>query len=160
MRADLYLAEHGAPIIGYHYGANNREELRNVFQKSMRLMTILGVGMTLIAVAFASPLARIFTGTDKELWALTTRGLRLYALCFLLSGVNIFTSSFFTALSNGVLSLTVSLFRTLVCQILAILLLPLVWEADGIWVSTACAEFVALFLGIALLKWKRKYYGY
>ena len=123
-------------------------------------MWMLGIGMTLIAIALASPLARIFTGADKELWALTTRGLRLYSLCFLLSGVNIFTSSFFTALSNGLLSLGASMFRTLFCQIAAILLLPLLWQADGIWVSTACAEFVALFLCMALLKWKRKYYGY
>jgi len=149
-----------APIIGYHYGANNREELHNVFQKSMRLMCILGVGMTVVSIAFASPLSRIFVGEDKELLALTARGLRLYSLCFLLSGINIFTSSFFTALSNGGLSLVTSLFRTLLCQIVGVLLLPLIWEVDGIWLATACAEFVALFLSLFLLKWKRKHYGY
>ena len=149
-----------APIVGYHYGAQNRDELKNIFNKSGVIMTLLGVIMTVVAIVFASPLAKIFTHSDKALLELTTGGLRLYALCFLLSGINIFASSFFTALSNGALSLVLSFFRTFVFQIGAVFILPLLWGVNGIWLATAIAEVVALCLSISLLFWKRKYYGY
>lgn len=149
-----------APIVGYHYGAQNRDELKNIFKKSNIIMAVLGVGMTLIAVTFATPLSKIFTHGDKELLALTAGGLRLYALCFLLSGLNIYASSFFTALSNGVISLLLSFFRTFVFQIGAVLVLPLFLEVSGIWLATAAAEVVALFLSFGFLFWKRKHYGY
>lgn len=149
-----------APIVGYHYGAQNHDELKNIFKKSNIIMTVLGVGMTLIAVTFATPLSKIFTHGDKELLALTAGGLQLYALCFLLSGFNIYASSFFTALSNGVISLLLSFFRTFVFQIGAVLVLPLFLEVSGIWLATAAAEVVALFLSFGFLFWKRKHYGY
>ena len=149
-----------APIVGYHYGAQNHDELKNIFKKSNIIMAVLGVGMTLIAVTFATPLSKIFTHGDKELLALTAGGLRLYALCFLLSGFNIYASSFFTALSNGVISLLLSFFRTFVFQIGAVLVLPLFLEVSGIWLATAAAEVVALFLSFGFLFWKRKPYGY
>lgn len=149
-----------APIVGYHYGAQNRDELKNIFKKSNIIMAVLGVGMTLIAVTFATPLSKIFTHGDKELLALTAGGLRLYALCFLLSGLNIYASSFFTALSNGVISLLLSFFRTFAFQIGAVLVLPLFLGVTGIWLATAMAEVVALFLSFGFLFWKRKHYGY
>ena len=149
-----------APIVGYHYGAQNRDELKNIFNKSGAIMTFLGILMMVVAVVFASPLAKIFTHSDKELLDLTTKGLRLYALCFLLSGINIFASSFFTALSNGALSLVLSFFRTFVFPIGVVFVLPLFWGLEGIWLSTAVAELIALFLSLGLLFWKRKQYGY
>ena len=149
-----------APIVGYHYGAENKDELNNVFKKSMATTSLLGIAMALIAVAFATPLSSIFTHGDKELLALTVRGLRLYSLCFVLVGVNIFASSFFTALSNGVISLVLSTVRTFLLPMLAVFVLPLWLEVDGIWLSIGVAEVLALFLSIGMLFWKRKRYGY
>ena len=149
-----------APIVGYHYGADNRGELSNVFKKSMIINALLGVAMFLIAVVFAKPLSAIFTHGDQELLSLTVRGLRLYALCFLMVGLNIFASSFFTALSNGVISLILSTIRTFLLPMVAVLILPLWMEVDGIWLSMGVAEILALFLSIAMLFWKRKRYGY
>ena len=149
-----------APIIGYHYGAGNQKELKNILRKSLSVLTVAGAAMILIAVLFATPLAKIFVSGDKELLSLTTRGLRLYALGFLLSGLNIFASSFFTALSNGTLSLVISFFRTFLCQAAAVLILPLFWGVDGIWLASVAAELITLFLTAFLILLERKRYGY
>jgi Na+-driven multidrug efflux pump len=116
--------------------------------------------MMAVAVIFASPLSSIFTHGDKALLALTVRGLRLYSLCFLLVGVNIFVSSFFTALSNGAISLLLSTVRTFLLPTAAVFILPLWLEVDGVWLSIGIAEVFALFLSFAMLFWKRKRYGY
>lgn len=149
-----------APIIGYHYGAENRDELKNIFKKSAIILSSLGLVMTLLSIIFATPLSRIFISGDAELLAITTRGLRLYSLGFLICGLNIFASSFFTALSNGALSLLISFFRTFLCQVVAVLVLPIFWEVDGIWLATVAAELVTLFLTLALIFSQKKRYGY
>ena len=149
-----------APIVGYHYGAENRGELHNVRKKSMTITSLLGIAMMLIAVVFAVPLSSIFTHGDQELLDLTVRGLRLYSLCFLLVGVNIFVSSFFTALSNGAISLFLSTVRTFILPMIAVFVLPIWLEVDGIWLSIGVAEVLALFHSIAMLVWKKKHYGY
>ena len=123
-------------------------------------MSSLGLVMTLLSIIFANPLSGIFVSGDAELLAITTRGLRLYSLGFLICGLNIFASSFFTALSNGALSLLISFFRTFLCQVVAVLVLPIFWEVDGIWLATAAAELVTLFLTAALILSQKKRYGY
>ncbi len=149
-----------SPIVGYHYGAKNKNELKNIFKKSMNALIIVGVCMTVVAVAFATPLSRIFISEDEELLTLTTRGLQLYSLGFLLSGLNIFASSFFTALSNGFLSLLISFSRTFICQALAVLLLPFALGVDGVWLASVVSEFATLFLTLFLILTQKKRYGY
>ena len=149
-----------APIVGYHYGAKNRNELNNIYKKSLTLLSIVGVVMTTVAVAFAEPLASIFTGGNAELLALTKRGLRIYAVSFLVCGFNIFGSSFLTALSNGGLSLLLSFARTFVFQAIAVLLLPPIFKVDGIWAAAIAAETASLLLTSLLLLLNGKRYGY
>ena len=149
-----------APIIGFHYGAKNSEELKNVLQKSLTLLTVAGLIMTLLAELLATPLSAIFVGNNAELLALTARGLRIYSLCFVMAGLNIFCSSFFTALSNGALSLLVSFSRTFLCQVIAVLTLPIWFGVDGIWAAVVMAELVTLVLTIVLLLTNRRKYGY
>ena len=126
----------------------------------MAITSLLGIVMATVAVIFAEPLSSIFTHGDQELLDLTVHGLRLYSLCFLLVGVNIFTSSFFTALSNGAVSLFLATVRTFLLPIVAVFVLPLWLEVDGIWLSIGIAEVFALFLSIGMLFAKRKRYGY
>ena len=149
-----------APIIGFHYGAKNNDELKNVYQKSLTLVLIAGAAMTLLAELLAMPLSAIFVRNNAELLALTTRGLRIFAFNFLFAGFNIFASSFFTALSNGALSLLVSFSRTFVCQVVAVFLLPLIWQVDGIWAAAIAAELLTLILSAVLLLLNKKRYGY
>lgn len=149
-----------APIIGFNHGADNRPELKNVFRKSIVLLTVFSLVMASSAALLAGPLSHIFVGYDKVLYAMTRHGFLIYALSFLLCGFNIFGSSLFTALNNGLISAVISFLRTLVCQIAAVLILPLLLGLDGIWWSIVVAELVALLLTVFCIFKFRKRYSY
>lgn len=149
-----------APIIGYHYGAENHGELKNLFKKSLVFIGISGILLTGAAELLAKSLSKIFVGYDAELYALTLRGFRLYSLSFLICGFNIFGSSFFTALNNGTVSATISFMRTLVFQVIIILTLPVLLGVDGIWLSVSAAEILALIVTTIFFITMRKKYKY
>ena len=149
-----------APIIGFHYGAGNSDELKNIFKKSLIITSVFGVIMTLLACVFARVLASVFVSYDEALLVMTTRGLRIYALSFIPCGINIFASAFFTALSNGGISLLVSFARTFVFQIIAVLILPIFFELNGVWFSLVTSEGITLILTAFLFILERKRYHY
>ncbi len=149
-----------APITGYNYGAQNRGELNNILKKSVRTMLITGAVMVCLAQVLAAPLAHIFVGYDEGLFEMTRHAFRLFSFAFLLSGFNIWCSSFFTALNNGAVSAAVSFLRTLVFQLAAVLILPAVWGLDGVWLSVVFAEVCAFVISVIFLFAKRKKYGY
>ncbi len=149
-----------APIIGYHYGAENRGEVKNILSKSLRLMAGVGVAMTLLAWLLAGPLAMVFVGYDEGLMAMTRHAFHICALMFLVAGVNIFTSSFFTALNNGAVSAIIAFLRGLVFQCLSVLILPVLLGLDGIWWAVVVADFCSFLVSAAFLLAKQKKYGY
>lgn len=149
-----------APVIGYHYGAQNHAELKNLFRRSLVLVVISGVAMTALAELLAQPLTHVFVGYDAGLYALTVHGFMLYSISFLVSGVNIFGSAFFTALNNGLVSAAISFLRTLVFQVAVVLLLPLLLGIDGIWLAIVAAEVLALAVTLVFFIVKRKQYHY
>ena len=149
-----------APITGYHFGARNHNELKNMLRKSSFLSAVSGVVLTILAIALSSPLAKIFVGYDEELYELTRHAFRLFAYSFLLAGFNIFTSSFFTALNNGAVSAAISFMRTLIFQTSSVLILPIFLGVDGIWWAITVAEFFAFILSLTFLFAKRKKYHY
>ena len=149
-----------APIISFHYGAGNESELKNLRKKSLILVTALGIGMLGLSEALAYPLTLLFVGYDQGLFDLTLRGFMIYSLSFAFSGLNIFGSSFFTALGDGVTSALISFLRTLVFQLIVLLALPIVLGTDGIWLSIVAAELLALVLTMVLMKIKQKRFGY
>lgn len=148
-----------APVISFHFGAGNRGELKNLFRKSLILLGICSLLMTLSSELLAEPLSRIFVGYDNALLQLTTRGFMLYSICFLVVGVNIFASSFFTALGDGLVSATLSFLRTLLFQVGAVLLLPLVLALDGVWLAGVAAELAALVVTVfCFVRFQGKYH--
>ncbi len=149
-----------APLIGYNYGADNRNELKNLFRKSLVIVGVSAVLMAGAAILLARPLASVFVSYDRNLWDMTVRGFSIYSLSFLLCGFNIFGSSMFTALNNGLISAVISFVRTLLCQIVAVMLLPLIWGLDGIWLSIVAAELAALILTVCCFILFRKKYHY
>lgn len=149
-----------APIIGYNYGAGNSVELKNVFKKSIKFNIVAGVLMCVVAILMSGMLAGIFVGYDAELLAMTKRGFSIYSLSFVVMGINIYGSSFFTALGDGLRSALISFLRTLLFQMIAVLVLPLIWGLDGIWMAIVVAELVALAVTISLLVANRKKYNY
>lgn len=150
-----------APIISYHYGAGNHGELKNLYKKSLQLVGSWGILLFVLAQLLATPLAKLFVGYDSTLLAMTQTGFRIYSLVYIINGFNIFGSSFFTALSNGVVSAVISFLRTLVFQIGAVLILPIVFGGiNGIWSSVTVAELLTLCITITFFVRQRRKYHY
>lgn len=149
-----------SPIVSYHFGAEHPQELQGLLRKSLVITGVFGVTMTLAAELLAQPLSAFFVGYDQALLDMTVCGFRIFSLSFLFMGFGIFSSSFFTALNDGVTSAIVSFLRTLVFQCAAILLLPLIWGLDGVWIAVVAAEMLSLIVGVAFLLAKRKKYHY
>ena len=149
-----------APIVSFHYGAGNHAELKNLCRKSLVIISAGGVILLTASQILAGPLVKIFANYDQELLEMTTWGFRIYAIAFMVRGMNVWGSSFFTALNNGAVSAAISFLRTFVFQIVIVLILPKLIGITGVWLSIVLAEFLALFVTIGFLIAKRKKYHY
>ena len=149
-----------APIVSYHYGAQNREELKSLLRKAIFIVAIAALCMFAAGELLAAPLSRLFVAYDEELLQMTTHAFAIFSFSFLFSGFAINGSSFFTALNDGLTSALISFLRTLVFQVAAVLLFPLLWGVDGIWFSIVAAEIMAVLATIFFLLKKQKKYGY
>ena len=149
-----------APVVSFHFGAQNHSELKSLLCKSTLLMASGGVLLTIAARLLAAPLARLFVGYDAGLFELTSHAFRLFSWSFLLAGFNIFASGFFTALNNGAISAAISFLRTLVFQTASVLILPLLLDVDGIWWAITVAEIFAFLISLMFLYLKRNKYHY
>ena len=149
-----------APVVGYHYGAGNCDELKNLKQKSFVIIGIISVLMFGLSEVLGSPLSQIFVGYDVELFEMTKRAFFLYSFSFLVVGISIFGSCFFTALNNGLISALISFIRTLVLQVISVFVFPLFWQLDGIWLSIVFAEGMSAMITIVFLAINKKKYQY
>ena len=149
-----------APVVSFHFGARNHAELKHIFKRSLMIIGAFSLGMFILGEALARPLSRIFVSYDASLLQMTVRAFVIYSFSFLFSGVGIFGSAFFTALNDGLTSALIAFLRTLVFQTAAVLLLPLIWGIDGVWISIVIAEALATVLTVILLWLKRRKYHY
>lgn len=149
-----------APIIGYNYGAQNHKEMKSLLRKSLILTGCFAVIMFAAAFALSKPLSNVFVGYDEGLLNMTVHAFSIFSFSFLFSGFAIFGSSFFTALNNGLISALISFMRTLVFQVAAVLIFPLIWQLDGIWMSIVAADFLSIIVTIIFLKTNKKKYHY
>ena len=149
-----------APIIGFHYGAGNHGELKGLLKRSVGIIAVLSVLMVGLSFLLSSPLSSLFVGYDEELLEITKHGFNIFSLSFLFMGMAIFGSGFFTALNDGLTSAAISFLRTLVFQIAAVLIFPLLWGIDGIWWSIVAAELAAVAVFVIFLFAKKNKYHY
>ena len=149
-----------APIVGYHYGAGNRQELKSLLRKSLGIVILCSLAMCALAEGTGGFLAALFVGYDPELLALTRRGFLIYSFSFLFAGIPIYGSSFFTALNNGGVSAFIAFLRTCLFQVAAVLILPVFWGIDGVWLSIVAAELLAMVVTVLCLGANRARYRY
>lgn len=149
-----------APIIGYNFGAQNHSELKNLFKKSMMIIGVSGVIMFVLSVFTSHPLSKIFVGYDSGLLGMTSRAFKIYSLSFIIWGFNIFGSAFFTALNNGLVSAVISFLRTLLFQIIVVIVLPVFLGLDGIWFANVAAELLSLAVTAGFFIGEKNKYHY
>ena len=149
-----------APIISYHFGAQNHDELKSLLKKSVVIMGVFSLLMFTSAQLLSKPLSMLFVGYDQVLMDMTQRAISVFSFAFLFSGIGVFGSSFFTAMNDGLTSALISFLRTLVFQTGAVMIFPLFWGLDGIWLSIVLAEAMAVVVTVFLFIGKRKKYHY
>lgn len=149
-----------APVVSFHFGAKNHSELKSLLKKSMVVISIFAVSMFILAEVLASPLSHTFVGYDADLTKLTLKGFLIFSFSFLFAGYAIFISAFFTALNDGLTSAIISFLRSMVFQIINVIVLPVFWGINGIWISVIVAEFMAVLLSVMFLIIKKKKYNY
>ncbi len=149
-----------APIVSYHYGAGDKKEVHNLLVRSLKLITLTAITLTLISELLAPIEAGIFVSYNEDLLALTINAIRLYSISYILSGLNMYTSSFFTALNNGLISALISFSRTFVFLIAAVIIMPILFGLNGIWLSVVAAELASLIVSGSCLKLNQKKYQY
>lgn len=149
-----------SPIMGYHYGAKHHGEMKSILKKSLTMLSSVAVVLTAVAMLLADVIAKIFVGYDAELCAMTARAFRICAIPFLVMWFNMYASSFFTALNNGVVSAVISFVRALLLPVACIILLPMLWELDGVWMSLVMSEVLSVIVSVSLMVYYRKSYHY
>lgn len=148
------------PVISYHYGARNHDELKGLFKKSMIITGVVGLAMFLLSQLLAQPFVGMFVGYDPNLAIMAEHGLRIYSISFLICGINIFGSALFTALNNGKVSAFISFMRSLVFETSTVLVLPIFFGAEGIWFAIIVAESCALIITALMMFLLSKRYHY
>ena len=149
-----------APIMGYHYGAQNHSEMKNILKKSMVILSLSAVILTTVAMVFARPIATIFVSYDASLMEITCKAFRICSVAFFVMWFNIYTSALFTALNDGAVSAAISFIRTLVFPVLCIIILPAIWKLDGVWYALACSEILSISASVGFLVGKKSKYSY
>lgn len=160
LAAFLGYATGTAPVIGFHYGAQNHNELKSLLKKSLVIIGIVSVAMVVAAELLARPLSLLFVSYDEALLTMTLRAFIIFSASFLFCGIGIYASSFFTALNNGFVSAAISFLRTVVFQVAAVIILPLIWGIDGIWVSVVASEFLSVIVAVLFWIGNKKKYNY
>ena len=149
-----------SPIVGYHYGAQNHKEVKNVLKRSLIMLGSAAVVLTTVALLAAGGIASVFVGYDAELLAITTRAFRICAIPFLVMWFNMYTSCFFTALNDGAVSASISVMRALVLPLICVTVIPAIWHLDGVWFSLVGSELLGVFVSLFFLLSKREKYHY
>lgn len=149
-----------SPVMGYHYGAGNHKEMKNVMKRSLIMLSVSAVVLTLIAFLFAKPIASIFVGYDAELLDMTVRAFRICAVPLLTMWFNIYASAFFTSLNNGAVSAAISAVRSLALPVICIITLPMLFKLDGVWYSLVLSEFLSVIVSIYFVIKNKKKYNY
>lgn len=147
-------------IIAYHFGAKNEQEMRNVYRKSLVIIGVLSVLMTLLSYVSAKPFAQVIVGYDAAVLKMSIYAYRIYGFSFLFAGLGVFSGAFFTALDDSFTAGCISFIRTMVFQIGTVLVMPLFWGIDGIRYAPVAAEALAFFMSVVYLKLKKAKYHY
>lgn len=153
-------AQGSSPVMGYHYGAQNHREMKNILKKSMVILGSAAVVLTAAAMVLTRPICSVFVGYDAALLEMTVRAFRICAIPFLFMWFNMYTSCFFTALNDGAVSAAISFMRALVLPVICIIVMPMLWQLDGVWYSLVGSELLGLGVSAWFMTSKRKKYGY
>jgi len=148
------------PVIGYHFGAQDHRELKNLRKRSLMIIGLSSVSMFVLSEILAHPFSAMFLQGTEKLLPYAVHAFRIVSVAYLFTGMAIFGSAFFTALNNGQVSALISFMRNFVFELGAVILLPILFGIDGIWYSVVFAELMSAAAGGIIMVALRKKYQY
>ena len=147
-----------APMISYYYGEQSYEKLKKLIRKSLKIIAVISIISLTMSLIITKPLVAIFARPDNPVFDLAVIGNRICSIALLFIGFNIFSSSMFTALNNGIVSAILAFARSFVFMVICLIVLPLLFKVTGIWLATPVAELLAILLSCFMfIKYKTKY---
>ena len=149
-----------APVISYNHGSQNLTLLKRIFKICIGFISISSILITVMALVSSPVIVEIFTPIGSATYDIAKTGFFLFSINYIFAGINIYSSSMFTAFSDGKVSALISFVRTFVLIVLDILLLPYLIGVNGVWLAVPAAEFMTLFLSVYFFYKKRKVYHY
>lgn len=150
-----------APVISYNHGKQDFSQVRLLLRTSLKAIAAASVLVFAASALCADGIVALFARSDPELAALARRGILLFSVSYLFYGVNTFSATLFSSLSDGWLSAGLAFLNAFVFMGAAIALLPrLGLGADGVWLAVPAAELCTLVLSVWLLKRKQSVYHY
>ncbi|MDD6076942.1 MAG: MATE family efflux transporter, partial [Clostridiales bacterium] len=147
-----------APIFSYQFGAKNGRALRRLMRQALKVLALFGLLSFAASQLFGDTIVELFLPQGGHVAEITEQGFILYSFSFLLVGFNLFTSGFFTAISNGPVSALSSFVRNLAAIVVFLLILPHFLGLTGVWLAVPAADFAAVLLNGALLAWAYRHF--
>ncbi len=149
-----------SPIIAFKYGEGNHKGLHKIVMQSFKIISVASVLVIALTLLFSDEAVGIFISRDSATFEMAKNGLLLFLPAYLFMGFNIFFSAMFTSLSNGKVSATISVLRSLVFIVIALLTLPQIFNINGVWLAVPVAEFLAIIVSFYLYKKNKSHYQY
>lgn len=149
-----------APVFSYNYGVQDKVQLKKLFKISFGFVIVTSVVTFLVSLLLSTSIVKVFVNEQSVVFELAKHGFLLFSICYLFIGINIFASSMFTAFSNGKVSAIISFLRTFGFIIIAIVFLPRLIGANGVWLAIPVAEILTLIVSAIYLIKGRKIYHY
>ena len=156
----LGFAVGSAPLFTYKYEREDHDELHSLFIKSTISVVLMGFLLYGVACMIEGPFAAEFFGGDELLITMTEEAFALHSLSYMVMGLAVFASAFFTAIHDSRVSFLISFLRTLLFEVLAILLLPMLFDLNGVWAASLTSEVLTLLVTVGLLISKKEKYQY
>ena len=147
-----------APVTSYNYGKKNEKLLKRVTRINIWFICVSAVFITTLSVMCNDFVVLVFSPRGSKTFEIASAGCLLFALNYLFSGINIYSSSMFTALSDGKTSAIISFLRTFIILVLSILFLPVLIGEKGVWLSVPVAEaLTSIIVVIYIIRYKKVY---
>ncbi|MCK5245514.1 polysaccharide biosynthesis C-terminal domain-containing protein, partial [Candidatus Bipolaricaulota bacterium] len=133
------------PIVGYNYGADRPDRVRQVVRLSIIVTTAMSIGTSILMLAIPALLLRIFS-QDSQVISMGTPAIRIIILAFPTVGFQVVAAGMYQALGKALPAVVLALLRQVILLTPLILLLPGLYGLTGIWIAFPIADTAAALI--------------
>lgn len=135
------------PLVGYNFGAGQKERVSEVTVKAGLVSFIWGVLCLVVAMVFSTQVISVFSN-EPQFLVEGVQALRIYVLAFSTIGIQMVLSFFFQGIGKGLPSLVLASARQIVFLFPALLALPAMFGVTGLWAAFPVADGLSFILTV------------